>query len=151
MLEGYHNHVIMFARMHSIPRYVVCFAMALWVYSSPTSSSSKMAIQFCGPCGNTLDISSASIVRCDCCGSMNKSKLIVFTLDLDGILTSAPQTTYSPALLLFLRLIISLLSFDGNDSRHSIYRIYHLKILGPRPRKLAESVVPRKCDIRPFN
>ncbi|UKZ63178.1 uncharacterized protein TrAtP1_004407 [Trichoderma atroviride] len=32
-----------------------------------------MAIQFCGPCGNTLDISPNSTVQCDCCGSMNKT------------------------------------------------------------------------------
>lgn len=51
---------------------------------------------------------------------MNKSKLIVFRLDLDGGLIDAPQIAYLPALLLFLQLIISLLSFAGNDSQRSI-------------------------------
>ncbi|PKK45079.1 hypothetical protein CI102_9939 [Trichoderma harzianum] len=47
-----------------------------------------MAIQFCGPCGNTLDISSASIVRCDCCGSMNKNNL------LDGVATVSSTNNF---------------------------------------------------------
>ncbi|KAF3057720.1 DNA-directed RNA polymerase I subunit RPA12 [Trichoderma lentiforme] len=47
-----------------------------------------MAIQFCGPCGNTLDISSASIVRCDCCGSMNKNNLF------DGIVTVSSTNNF---------------------------------------------------------
>ncbi|EHK41017.1 hypothetical protein TRIATDRAFT_31399 [Trichoderma atroviride IMI 206040] len=35
-----------------------------------------MAIQFCSPCGNTLDISPNSTIQCDCCGSMNKNKFL---------------------------------------------------------------------------
>ncbi|KAL7901220.1 hypothetical protein HDV63DRAFT_365343 [Trichoderma sp. SZMC 28014] len=35
-----------------------------------------MAIQFCGPCGNILDISSNAVIGCDCCGSMNKNALL---------------------------------------------------------------------------
>ncbi|EHK20679.1 uncharacterized protein TRIVIDRAFT_49675 [Trichoderma virens Gv29-8] len=47
-----------------------------------------MAIQFCGPCGNTLDISPDSIINCDCCGSMNKNELLA------GIVTISSNSNF---------------------------------------------------------
>ncbi|KAL6697202.1 hypothetical protein J3F84DRAFT_346962 [Trichoderma pleuroticola] len=48
-----------------------------------------MAIQFCGPCGNTLDISSDPAIRCDCCGSMNKNTLLA-----GGIVTVSSTSNF---------------------------------------------------------
>lgn len=41
-----------------------------------TWPQTKMAIQFCGPCGNILDTSTNRTIRCDYCGSVNDSTFV---------------------------------------------------------------------------
>ncbi|KAH0524051.1 hypothetical protein TsFJ059_008971 [Trichoderma semiorbis] len=103
-----------------------------------------MAIQFCGPCGNTLDISSASIVRCDCCGSMNKSKLI------DRLRTRSRRSINQPAPDNLFDGIVTVSSTHNfpSELRQKRQPTQHLQCLAPEDTWATAEETCRRCGAK---